>query len=136
MTKSWLKAKATRWRNWSLPVITACHHSDSAMLPELPVYAGRTAGMTGNTVCGVLYCSVSHAVTPSCWTCWIRLVVGPKVVWSSSRAAAVSLIGAEIATSKRSLTPPVKVDVEACTGRLPVALASTVIWASMEVDDT
>ena len=51
--------------------------------------------MTGKTVCGVAYCSASHAVTPSCWTCWIRAVVGPKVVWSSSRAAAVTLTGAE-----------------------------------------
>ena len=37
ITKSSLRANATRWRNWSLPVIAACHHSDcihSAASPQ------------------------------------------------------------------------------------------------------
>ena len=72
----------------SLPqLIVAGEHR----LPPLRVHAkpcrpgnttGRLEGMAGRTVCGVLNCSASQAVTPSDWTCWIRLVVGPKVVWS------------------------------------------------------
>ena len=92
--------------------------------------------MTGSTVCGVLNCSVSHAVTPSFCTCWIRLVVGPKVVWSSSRAAAVSLIGDGIPTGKELLRPPLgrgympaPID---CLSRCPRWL----IWADDRVVDT
>src|SRR5271154_3967495 len=110
-TKSPLRAKATRCRNWSLAVSTFCHQYDCTHIAAVEQYDGSVAGTIGSKVGGLLNCSVSHALTPSCCTCWIRLVVGPKVVWSRRRAAAVSLIPVKTATLKNGLSPPVNVAV-------------------------
>src|SRR5271163_729587 len=80
MTNNSLKANATRCRNWSLPFSTACHHSEVTQAATVPQYEGLGVGTAASTVGGVWNCSFSQAVIPSCCTCWIRLVVGPKVL--------------------------------------------------------
>ena len=80
MTKIWLSAKATRCRSWSLPVSTACHHSDSAQAIASPQPAGYGACNAPSKVGGVLNCCASQPFTPRFCTVCISAGVVPKAV--------------------------------------------------------
>src|SRR5580704_19654326 len=49
--------------------------------------------MSATSVAGVLNCSFKKMLKPTCCTCWIDEVVGPKVPWSRILAAAVDVTG-------------------------------------------
>ena len=82
ITKISLSANATRCRNWSGPVSTVCHHSDSSQLVGVLAdrhSAGRGVGMLASGVSGVLNCCVIQASTPVDCTCRMVASEGPKV---------------------------------------------------------
>src|SRR5271156_5831434 len=83
-----------RCRNWSLPVVTTLIQSDWVQRQVLPrTHSVVLLGGAVNRVVGSLNCSVSAASRPMDSTWAMPAAVGPKLLWSRKRAAAVALAG-------------------------------------------
>src|ERR1041384_1947912 len=80
MTMIWLSAYATFWRSWSGACESRLRYA--CCKTPLPEWPGSTMGVSG-----MLNCSGSQLLIPTCCTWAISALFGPKAACSRNRAA-------------------------------------------------